>query len=175
MNVAIQDAFERLETTRAEVLRLLEGHDHDVLNRTRGDGGWSALQVLHHVVAAEGATLAYIKKKMQAGTAIPRAGLRSRLRLLALRLALASPLRFRAPAATASVPPEIDAEKLRADWESGRGAWRALLTAFPEDLVARQVFRHPLVGRMGLSDTLGFMRSHLDHHARQVERALARR
>lgn len=173
MNAAIRDAFERLETTRFEVLRLLDGRDHSVLNRTRADGGWSALQVLHHVVAAEEATIGYIKKKMQAGASIPRAGVRSRLGLLGLRLAFASPLRFRAPAATASVPAEIDAAGLRAGWQSGREAWRALLAAFPEDLVNRQVFRHPVAGRMSLRDTLGFMQSHLDHHARQVERALA--
>jgi len=175
MNAAIRDAFERLETTRAAVLQLLEGRDHAALNRPRADGGWSALQVLHHVVAAEEATLGYIKKKMQAGSAIPRAGLRSRLGLLGLRLAFASPLRFRAPASTASVPAEVDAARLRATWQSSREAWHALLDDFPEDLAGRQIFRHPTAGRMGLRDTLGFMQSHLDHHARQVERALGGR
>jgi len=175
MNVEIGRALERLEATRAEILSRLEGHDHARLNRPRADGGWSALQILHHVVAGEEATLGYLKKKMQAGPSLPRAGLRSRLRLLALRIASASPLRFRAPAATATVPAEIDPAFLRSRWERVRGDWRSLLESFPEDLVGRQVFRHPVVGRMGLRDTLGFLQSHLDHHARQVDRALAPR
>jgi len=171
---ALSRSFDRLEATRGALARRLDGVDRARLNRRRDDGGWSALQVLHHVVVSEEASIGYIRKKVQAGLAIPRAGLRSRLRLLALQLAHASPMRFKAPAPVASVPEEIDPSALLARWEATRSAWRELLDGFPPELVERQVFRHPLVGRMGLRDTLGFMQSHLDHHVRQVEQTLDR-
>jgi len=156
-----------------DLLAHLQGHDRTALNRPRADGGWSALQVLHHVIAAEAGTLGYVSRKMRGGTSLPRAGLVSRLRLLALQMANASPLRFRAPGITADVPTEIDPDELLRGWDEARTEWRRLLEDFPEELLGRMVFRHGWVGLMGLSDTLGFLQSHLDHHARQVERLLA--
>jgi hypothetical protein len=168
----LERRFERLEATRREILVRLEGHDPARLNVPRADGGWSALQVLHHVIAAEAGTLRYISKKMLAGTNLPPAGLMSRLRLLALQAAHASPFRFRAPAVVADVPAEIDPAELRARWDGVRKGWVALLDGFPEELLDREVFRHGMVGLMGLPDTLDFLQSHLDHHARQVEQRL---
>lgn len=173
MEKGLQQRFERLESTRRNVQARLEGHDRDRLNRPRADGGWSALQVLHHVVAAESGTLQYTSKKMLGGTSLPRAGLLSRLRLLSLKAALASPLRFKAPAVTAEVPAEIDPDELRAEWAEVRAGWETLLEGIPEEVLDRLVFRHTLVGLMGLPDTLAFMQVHLEHHARQVERVLA--
>lgn len=172
MNEQLQRRFDRLEGTRRQVLRHLEGHDRGALNRPRADGGWSALQVLHHVIAAESGTLRYVSRKMQGGTSLPRVSLASRLRLLGLQAAMVSPLRFKAPAVVAEVPEEIDPEELRARWNEVRTGWKTLLEAFPEEILDRLVFRHALVGLMGLPDTLAFLQSHLEHHRRQVERVL---
>jgi hypothetical protein len=171
----LQRRFERLEATRRGVLVRLDGHDRETLNRRRADGGWSALQILHHVINAEAGTLRYTSKKMLAGTSLPRAGLMSRLRLLALQAANASSFRFRAPAGTGDVPSEGDPDGLRTRWDDVRKGWVELLDGFPEELLDRMVFRHAIVGLMGLPDTLDFLQSHLDHHARQVERRLAGR
>ena len=173
MEQRLKRRFDRLEATRAAVLARLEAHDRARLNRPRADGGWSAAQVLHHVIAAEEGTLRYISKKMQGGTSLPRAGLASRLRLLALQLANASPFRFKAPAVTADVPAEIDADALRTWWDAVRGDWARRLEGFPDELLDRMVFRHTMVGLMGLEDALSFLQSHLDHHAGQVERLLS--
>ncbi len=172
MNEQLQQRFERLESTRRDVLARLEGPDRERLNRPRADGGWSALQVLYHVIAAEAGTLSYTSKKMRGGTALPRAGLLSHLRLLGLQAAIVSPLRFKAPGATADVPREIDPDELRARWDEVRAGWQKLLESFPEEILDRMVFRHGFVGLMGLPDTLGFMQAHLEHHARQVDRVL---
>ena len=164
--------FERLEASRTRTLALLDPHDREALNRPPRPGRWSALQVLHHVVESEAATLGYVRKKMQAGSALPRAGLASRLRRMAVALALASPLRFRAPAVVGTVPDEVDPARLRERWEAVRGDLRELLDTFPPEVQGRLVFRHPFAGRMGLADTLAVLQAHLDHHVPQVERAL---
>jgi hypothetical protein len=164
--------FERLEASRARALALLDPHDREALNRPPRPGRWSALQVLHHVVESEAATLGYVRKKMQAGSALPRAGLASRLRRTAVALALASPLRFRAPAVVATVPDEVDPARLRERWEAVRGDLRELLDTFPPEVQGRLVFRHPVGGRLGLADTLAVLQAHLDHHLPQVGRAV---
>jgi len=172
VNEQLQQRFDRLEDTRRAVLAHLQGHDRARLNRPRDDGGWSVLQVLHHVIAAEAGTLGYVSKKMQGGTSLPRAGLVSRLRLLALQMGNASPFRFRAPGVTADVPTEIDPDELLRRWDEVRAGWQERLDGFPDELLDRMVFRHMMVGLMGLPDTLSFLQSHLAHHARQVERLL---
>ena len=163
---------EKLEASRALALSLLDPHDCEALNRPPAPGRWSALQVLHHVVESEAKTLGYVRKKMQAGASLPPAGLASRLRRTAVVLTLASPLRVRAPASAASVPDEIDPAALRARWETVRHDLRALLDGFPPELERRLVFRHPVAGRMGLADALAVLQAHLDHHVRQVRRAV---
>lgn len=172
MHPRLQAGFERLEASRARVLAGLAGFDSATLNRSPVPGRWSALQVLHHVVTAEALTASYVRKKAQAGGSLPRSGLPSRLRLLALRAALASPFRIRAPAATASVPATSDLPAVEVRWVEVRRELCALLEALPAEAAGRTVFRHPLVGLMGIEDTLGFLQAHLDHHARQVTRAL---
>jgi hypothetical protein len=164
--------LERLEASRARALSLLARHDSPALNRAPGPGRWSALQVLHHVIESEAATLGYIRKKMQAGASLPQAGFGSFLRRAAVQLGLVLPLRFRAPAVAAVVPDVTDPAALRARWEEVRTGWRQLLGALPADLEGRLLFRHPVAGRMGLADTLAVLQAHLDHHVPQVERAL---
>ena len=175
MNPELNARFERLEATRVSVAARLNGKDPALLNRPRVDGGWSVLQVLDHVIAAEAGTHRYTSKKMLGGTKLPRAGLISRVRLLALKGAMVSPLRFRAPAITAAVPDEAEAAEVLARWQETREGWQKLLEGFPEELLDRMVFRHTLVGLMGLPDTLSFMQTHLDHHVRQVDRQLSAR
>jgi hypothetical protein len=173
MQEPLRGRFERLEEMRHATLARLEGRDAARLNRPRDDGGWSVLQILHHVITAEAGTRRYVSKKMLAGASLPRSGLASPLRLAVLRMANASPLRFRAPAGTGDVPTDIDPAELVSRWAESRAEWRELLDGFPEELLDRMVFRHALVGLMGLPDTLSFLQSHLAHHARQVEGRLS--
>ena len=172
MSPVLGPRLERLEASRARALALLAPHGAAALNRAPAPGRWSALQVLHHVVESEAATLGYIRKKMQAGASLPAAGLGSRLRRMVVQLGLALPLRFRAPAVAAAVPGVVEPDTLRARWDEVRAGWRELLEAFPPDLEGRLVFRHPFAGRMGLADTLAVLQAHLHHHVPQVERAL---
>jgi len=170
MSPGLARRFELLEASRRRAVALLGAHDRVALNRPPGAGRWSALQVLHHVIASESATLGYVRKKMLGGAALPSAGVASRLKRLALQASLVLPLRFRAPAATAAVPDDIDPADLRARWEATRQRWRELLEGFPPALEDRLVFRHPFVGLMGLADTLAFLEAHLEHHILQLER-----
>jgi hypothetical protein len=172
VNPDLNAQFERLEATRGSLAARLDGRDGALLNRPRADGGWSVLQMVHHVITAEAGTLRYTSKKMLGGTSLPWAGLTSRMRLLALKGAMVSPVRFRAPAITADVPDEVDSAETLALWQETREGWRKLLAGFPEELLDRMVFRHTLVGLMGLRDTLAFLQTHLDHHVRQIDRQL---
>ncbi len=172
MRPRLERPFHRLEDARSRALALLEGLGPAALNRPPGPGRWSALQVLHHVVESEAGTLGYVHKKMQAGAGLPRSIVASGLRRATLQVALALPVRFRAPAVAASVPDAIDPDALRARWAEVRRSWQELLDGFPPELDGRLVFRHPVGGRLCLADTLAVLLAHLEHHVPQVKRAL---
>ena len=173
MDPALARSLAPLEASRRRVLGTVDGVPHKALNRAPAPGKWSALQVLHHVVTAEALTLGYIRKKMQAGAALEKAGPASRLRLLALQVTLALPLRFKAPTITGDVPRESELPALRARWDEVRRSLDDLVRSFPPELLDRLVFRHPYAGRMTLAHALGTLEAHLDHHIPQVKRALA--
>jgi hypothetical protein len=171
-NDELRRDFARLEAARADFVHRLAAHDAQALNRSPSPGRWSPVQVAHHVIASEEATLRYVRRKMQGGDALPRAGLAGPLKIVGLRAVLASPLRLRAPAVTAAVPVTSTVEEVAGRWDAARGEWRALIDGFPPALADRLVFRHPFVGLLSLRDTLGFLDAHLRHHARQAARAL---
>lgn len=172
MQPAFARRFAQLEAARSRLLQSLVHLDPAALNRSPSPGRWSALQVLHHVVTVEALTVGYVRKKMQAGAALPRAGITSRLRLLLLQATLASPLRVRAPAGTGVVPAASELPQLQVLWDEVRGDLARLLGSFPAELADRLVFRHPYAGRMSLEHALRMLHAHLGHHARQVEAAL---
>jgi hypothetical protein len=128
---ALARRLAHLEASRRRALAAVDGVPHAALNRPPASGKWSALQVLHHVVTAEALTLGYIGKKMQAGAALETAGPASRLRLLAVQVTLALPLRVRAPTITGDVPAESDLPALRARWDEVRRGLDELVSSFP--------------------------------------------
>lgn len=172
MDSDLAKAFARLEQTREGLLAEAGRQGEQAFNRPPRPQAWSAAQALHHVVTSEMLTLGYIRKKMQAGDALPRPGLPNTLRLLALRAFLASPLRAQAPKVSAEVPERVGLAELRSRWDQARADWRDLLETFPDALLGRLVFRHPFAGLFTLLQTLSFLQAHLDHHARQVRAAL---
>ena len=174
MDPALGRSLARLDASRRRALGVVDGVPHAALNRAPMPGKWSALQVLHHVVTVEGLTVGYVRKKMQAGAALETAGPASRLRLLAVQVTLALPVRVRAPAITGDVPQESELPALQARWDDVRGGLDELVRSFPAEILDRLVFRHPYAGRMSLAHALGTLEAHLDHHIPQVERALAR-
>ena len=99
--------------------------------------------MLQHVVTVEALTLGYVRKKMQAGAALETAGPASRLRLLAVQVTLALPLRVKAPASPATSRAESDLAALRARWDEVRAGLEELARSFPPELLDRLVFRHP--------------------------------
>ena len=174
LDPALARSLERLEVSRRRALGAVDGVAHAALNRAPAPGRWSALQVLHHVVTVEALTLGYVRKKMQAGASLGKAGPASRLRLLAVQVILALPLRVKAPAMAGAVPDASDLPALRARWDAVRRELDELVRSFPPELLDRLVFRHPYAGRMTLAHALGTLEAHLDHHIPQVERAVTR-
>jgi hypothetical protein len=154
------------------VLELVDSAPAARLNEPPAPGKWSAAQILHHVVSSEGGSLQYIRKKTQTPDAVPRATLMCAVRTAVLAAALASPLKFKAPDVVANVPDKPPVDETLAQWSQIRDELEQMIGELPEGLLERALFRHPVGGRMNMSQTLDFMIAHLKRHSRQLRRTV---
>lgn len=168
-----QSQFETLERRRADLLARLSQLEPETLNRKPAGGGWSALQVVFHVMEAERLSLQYLMKKTRQPERIPRSGPFAFFKSRALGLFLKLPFKVSAPAATADVPEQSDLSGLSKDWEEVRSGWREFLDEFPAEHASRAVYKHPRAGRLNLEQTLRFLIDHLRRHEGQIERVLS--
>jgi uncharacterized damage-inducible protein DinB len=156
------------------LLHRLEGIDDGRLNRRPAEGGWSALQTLHHLLLAEALSLHYVQKKLVYATDLEPSGWRHRFRSMLVTMSLRSPLRFRAPATISAenLPEQSTLGEVREQWQVVRTDWTRFLQDLPDDVLQKAVYRHPRAGRLTWAGMLAFFRAHLSRHTRQIERAL---
>lgn len=149
----------------------------EALNRIPADGGWSAMQVLHHLILVEQNALAYVRKKLSYQPVLEKSGLLTALRMALLRVALISPIKFKAPrsAAAERIPEAANFADTRALWDKARADWTAFLEQMPDELNEKAVFKHPRAGRLSWVQTLEFLAGHFARHQRQVRRALGKK
>jgi len=166
----LKAGFERMEATKAALLRSLASLDALTLNRKPDPSSWSILQVIAHVTRSEGGTLQYIRKKTQNPGALPKAGLAPWFRIAALVIGIHSPLKFKAPKGVADAPETGDFLASSLAWAEVREDWREFIEAFPDALNDKAIFRHPFVGLLGPTQTMIFLNEHLGNHVRQIAR-----
>lgn len=166
----LKAGFEKMEATKATLLRSLASLEPETLNRKPDPSSWSILQVIAHLTKSEGGTLQYIKKKTQDPAALPNAGIAPWFRIAALVVGIHSPLKFKAPKGIADVPETGDFQASSLAWAEVREDWREFVEAFPPALNDKTIFRHPFVGLLGPAQTMIFLNEHLGNHVRQIAR-----
>jgi hypothetical protein len=164
--------FEVLEAIREQVASRMAGVPDEKLQSPPAPGKWSPVQVVMHLAAAEGSSLTYIRKKTSDPGSVPPANFMCAVRTLLLRAAMSSPFRFKVPDVISGTPEIVPAGSALDRWMTVREELRSMIETMPEDLMKRAVFKHPVAGRMTMSQALEFMISHARRHAKQIEQAL---
>lgn len=172
-----QVTIRRLDRMDGQLEALLEQvgqYSHEVQNRVPADGGWTALQTMHHLILAERGSLGYVQKKLSYNPTLTKAGLRERYRAWLVQTYLKTPFKVKAPAVVSgnALPKESNFEEVAQRWRADRTAMRAYLLDLPEEAFSSALYKHPLAGRMSLSGMLGFFDAHFQRHRKQVLRAL---
>lgn len=175
MKKKIQASNTRYSARVEDLLNQLAPLGDDLLNKKPADGGWSAMQTLHHLILVEENSLAYIHKKLSFQPILEKAGFKSALRGFLLQISLRSPFKFKAPKAAAAerIPDSAFFLETRARWKKIRLEWTTFLDSMPEKLTEKAVFNHPLAGRLSWIHTIGFMAEHFERHRGQVLRAVS--
>ncbi|RMF20785.1 MAG: DinB family protein [Bacteroidetes bacterium] len=167
--------LERLDAGLNDLLESLSGLTDEQINAPAPDGGWSIAQVMLHLMVAEELSVKYIRKKLSFNPKLEKAGLKAALRRLALIGYLKTPLKFKAPKgvdATSWSEP-VPLEELRERWLKARAELRILLEELPSDTFDKELYKHPLVGKLPVSAMLEFYQVHFERHLGQIRRQLA--
>lgn len=155
------------------LLQELSAYSDENLNRIPADGGWSAIQVLHHLILSEEFSLQYVQKKMGFTSDFEQNNLSARLRSLLLWVSLSSPLKFKAPARIGKeyLPDFATLAETGQRWMQARKAWEDLFEQLPAELSNKLVYKHPRAGKITWMQMLHFFNTHFDRHKKQIFRA----
>jgi hypothetical protein len=164
-NVAIERLFEELSQ-----------HSEAVLNRAPANGGWTAMQNVHHLILAERFALSYVLKKMADETNFEPANLRSWWRSLLLQMYMRLPKKIQAPPAVGGNPEVLPAYstivEAKAVWQAVRTEWTQFFEGLSPALADKLVYKHPAAGRLSWLGMIGFWSVHLDRHTKQIRRTI---
>jgi DinB superfamily len=175
----MSDLISKLDT-HAEVVKhtlsQFDGYDDARLNRRPLDGGWSALQTMHHLILAESMSLRYVQKKVSGGdlTNLPDTGLQTWYRELVLRLYLRFGGKIKAPSvvSTELLPAESTLADVRKQWTHIHMDWRNFAQSLPAELHHKAVYKHPAIGRLSWGGMVNFFDAHLQRHIKQMKKAV---
>jgi len=160
--------FEKLEQSKHQLLDQLAALDTSVLHFHPAHKKWSIAQIIFHLNSSESNSVNYIAKKSQGGTSIPKSSYLNSLRSFLLTTALKY-LKWKKPAALPDPPENLDIIRAIESWNETRVRLKELIEKLPDDMLTRNIFRHPAAGRMNMNHALTFMQEHFNHHLKQIE------
>ncbi|MEL7362435.1 MAG: DinB family protein [Bacteroidota bacterium] len=173
MLAPLRTRFDALETQRTAFLAPLYALAESDRARKPSPKAWSLNELVHHLILIDTQARDDLRRALAAPTrsAGPTAGVRFGL----LRRVLALPVRIPAPPAADGVMPRDTPafDTLDTMWSDVRADMAALLATASPDRLRAAAFRHPIMGRFTLLDTLDFMHAHHAHHLPQRKRLLS--
>lgn len=173
-----QQAISHLDRLDHELQQLQEEfsqYTHEQLNHKPSDGGWSAMQCLHHLMLAEQASHRYVVKKLSFNPTLKNYNPAIEWgRRMLINNYLLSPFKIKAPSYLDgdNLHAESRLQSSIADWQQQRKELRDYLASLDDDLYRKSVMKHPFAGRISLGTMLSFFQAHFTHHKRQALRVL---
>ncbi len=172
MNVELRKQFNKLEKLTAELIGAIENTTTAQLHQSP-PGKWSLSQVFAHLITAEQLSVQYLKKKIQVIEEQPNTGLAEALKMWVLILSQRLPLKFKAPKVVVDHTAAYDdATEIINAWSKTRMELKELLDRISDHQLKRKIYKHPVVGKLNMAQTVRFFREHIIHHTPQIKRLL---
>jgi hypothetical protein len=166
---ALGRRFEKLEWQKGKLLAELTQWPASRLCFRPNPEGWSALEVLDHLIKVEKGILDAVREQLAGGSPITFTNRAGAWLVISV---MHSPLRVRVPDKVRFVLPqtENDLAELAANWCEIRQQLGNLLKSLPPSHLRCGLFQHPVSGWMNIGSTLAFLSAHLHHHGYQLKR-----
>ena len=168
MKQLLKKKLDRLDIEREEMYESIAHlSEKDLHNNVYG---WSIIQVFSHLNDSELGTIAYMKKKMQAGDNMKDYSFRDKLRVLLSKAFLQSSIKWKAPKYISSPEGKYSLSEMKEMWAETRKKTKAYVDEYPKNLMNKAVFKHPLAGRINITNAIDSMTYHQRHHRYQIKR-----
>ena len=167
-------AISRLNESLDQAFIRLERLSNDQLHETPGPSRWSIAQILSHVRLSEELSLRYVRKKLSFDPVLPDAGLWTDIRSFLLDLFLRSPIKIKAAQGvrTENLATGIEWNAFKNRWHDQRSDLATYLLALDPKWAGKEIYKHPLVGRITIPQMLRFFQGHFDRHERQIQKVV---
>lgn len=164
--------YAQMENERQQMLQQLAKYPADILEKKPDENSWSVTEVIYHLIVAERGALSYLNKKLEVGgfgKATFQAGVKQKL----LNFAISLPVKFKAPKIV-QLPKDANITYGEAitEWNEIRVNMKKAYEGLDDDFTGKELFKHPIAGKMNIVQGLKFMRQHMNRHIGQIERTL---
>lgn len=157
-----------------ETWNLTVGLSEETLLQKPSPDQWSVQEVIQHLYISESISLDYIQYKLKDAHKVKKSSMMNSLRSWVLSVALKSPLKFKAPPVISSkaMPSGEDWATTRQKMDDLHQQFVDIAIAIPPEMLSKELFRHPMAGRMTLGEMFSFLKDHNRHHQAQIRRTL---
>lgn len=168
MHKKLKNRFAHLQNLLGQYDQEIQNISHEDANKVPPTGGWTIAEVVYHMTVVEKRIIQYIQRKLEKPSESKNAGIRSFYRAALLRYALRSKRKFRAPKVLDNPQGPYDTAQLMNEWRSSRAILEKMFNEVADADIGRELFKHPVVGKINLKQTLGFMADHKQRHLQQI-------
>ena len=172
MKSKFNEEYAQLDAKRTKLFEALKKHSDEIINKNPSPEKWSVADTLKHLITADNATLQYLRKKTLDTSKSKNSGLVGSIKLGLLKFAFDLPFKYKAPPITTPKNEFVSLNNLDKQWESIRKETFAILDKLNDDDFNKELWKHPISGKMNLFQMVDFTNIHFDRHKIQIENIL---
>jgi uncharacterized damage-inducible protein DinB len=164
----LQSKFDKAERQRKKLLAELADWTPEQLAFRPAAGGWSALEVVDHLVKMDRGIAGQFAAEPSQRKVLGKTKWRSRIVNTYLRF----PTKFLVPESAGALhpSPQVPLGENAEKWQAARASIAQSLERMNSGDVDRTIMRHPRAGWYGAKETLQLLTAHTLHHRYQVSR-----
>jgi uncharacterized damage-inducible protein DinB len=169
MNIELIKQIKEIDRVHDNYLSQARHLSHEQFNRKPAADQWSLAQVLYHLWNASNFTQSFMEKRIAEKKVTQAAGLKSAVKSIILQIALAAPVKFKAPRAVSEIPAEMSFAELENNFKKTAENFERMMQQFPKEYEDKEIFKHPRTGYINAAQTFRFLKAHALHHQPQIE------
>ena len=173
MHEKLDQKLSELTQTTDKLLTSLSMRDHEILQKKPDKNEWSIIQVLAHLILTERASLAYIQKKVLGIDDLHDVGAKEKIKMRLSKLIYTGIFRFKARVSSISNPSNSNTiDQISSEWREVRQEMKNFIEDYPDEFIDVAIYKHPILGRLSMSQMFEFLNDHIHHHEHQIKRIL---
>jgi len=164
----------QLDTDLTLLLEVLKDYSEKTLNKKPAEDKWSVLQIMQHLILVEGYGQSYVEKKLSFNPELKKAGFPVVWRTFLMKTYLKFPIKINAPEAVSgeSLPEYSSFWDTAKKWKHQRESLKAMFENMPPEHYDKELYKHPIAGKLTLNGLLDFNISHFARHKKQINKIL---